>query len=293
MRSLGEGFRVGHWTDESVPTGCTVVLPPAGNVCSCDVRGMAPGSRELAALAPSMPRSEVHGIVLSGGSAFGLAAADGAMRWLAERGTGFRAGQVVIPIVPAAVIFDASAAPGVSRPDSAAGYAACDAAGEGDVPRGRIGAGAGATVGKWAGLDHRAPGGLGVAVAERDGVRVAALAVVNAFGDVIGRDGTVLAGTRATDPAFGDVAAASWSQSTVLAVVAATATIGKREAAFIASRGSDGITRSVEPAHTHYDGDVVFAVAAPGARPATRREVDLLGVLAAEAVAEAVRDAVG
>lgn len=292
MVSLPDGFAAGHWTDESVPTGCTVVLPPAGNVCSCDVRGMAPGSRELAALAPHMPRSEVHAIVLSGGSAFGLAAADGAMRWCAEQGRGFRAGPVVIPIVPAAVVFDFAAAPGLRKPDAEAGYAACDAAAGGEIARGRVGAGAGATIGKWAGLDHRSPGGLGVAAAERDDVRVVAIAVVNAFGDVIGENGSVLAGTRATEPALRDVEAASWSENTVLAVVATTATIGKREAAFVASRGSDGITRAVRPAHTHYDGDIVFAVAAPGERPATRREVDLLGMLAADAVAEAVRDAV-
>jgi len=289
---MSDGFRVGHWTDESVPTGCTVVLPPPGNVSSCDVRGMAPGSRELAALAPHMPRSEVHAIVLSGGSAFGLAAADGAMRWCAERGAGFRAGPVVIPIVPAAVVFDFAAAPGMRRPGPEEGYAACEAAIEGEVARGRVGAGTGASIGKWAGLDHRGPGGLGVASAEQDDVRVCALAVVNAFGDIVGDDGTVLAGTRAARPSLRDVEAASWSENTVLAVVTTTATIGKREAAFVAARGSDGITRAVRPAHTHYDGDVVFAVAAPGERPATRREVDLLGMLAADAVASAVRDAV-
>ncbi|HEX9697206.1 MAG TPA: P1 family peptidase [Actinomycetota bacterium] len=292
MRSPAEGFRVGHWTDSSVPTGCTVILPPPGNVSSCDVRGLAPGSRELAALAPAMPRSEVHAVMLAGGSAFGLAAADGAMRWCAERGIGFRAGPVVVPIVPAAVVFDLAAAPGMRKPDADAGYAACEAASPGAVERGRVGAGAGASVGKWAGLDHRSPGGLGLAVAEHDGVTVAALAVVNAFGDVIGEDGSIIAGTRAPDPSLRDVEAAQWSPNTVLAVVATTATIGKRESAFVASRGSDGITRAVRPAHTHYDGDVVFAVAAPGERPATRREIDLLGMLASDAVAAAIRDAV-
>lgn len=292
MHSLGDGFRVGHWTDAGVPTGCTVVLPPDGNVCACDVRGLAPGSRELAALSLDKPRTEVHAIVLSGGSAFGLAAADGAMRWCEQQGRGFRAGPVVIPIVPAAVVFDFAAAPGMRRPGPDEGYAACEAASDGPVERGRIGAGAGVSVGKWAGLDDRAPGGLGIAVAESDGVRVAALAVVNAFGDVIADDGSVLRGTRAAGPSLRDVDAARWSENTVLVVVAATATIDKRQAGFIASRGSDGITRAVRPAHTHYDGDVVFAVAAPGERPATRREVDLLGMLASDAVAAAVRDAV-
>lgn len=268
------------------------MLPPPGNVCACDVRGLAPGSRELAALSPDKPRSEVHAIVLSGGSAFGLAAADGAMRWCEEQGLGFRAGPVTIPIVPAAVVFDFAAAPGMQRPGPDEGYAACAAAAAGDVPGGRVGAGAGVSVGKWAGLDDRAPGGLGVAAVEADGVRVAALAVVNAFGDVIDGDGSVLRGTRATDPSLRDVDAARWSENTVLAVVATEATIDKRQATFMAARGSDGITRAVHPAHTHYDGDVVFAVAAPGSRPATRREVDLLGMLAADAVAAAVRNAV-
>lgn len=292
MLSLGNGFRVGHWTDDDVPTGCTVVIPPPGNVCACDVRGLAPGSRELTALSPDKPRSEVHAIVLAGGSAFGLAAADGAMRWCEEQGLGFRAGPVTIPIVPAAVVFDFAAAPGMRRPGGAEGYAACVAATEHDVGRGRVGAGAGASVGKWAGLDDRAAGGLGIAAIEADGLRVAALAVVNAFGDVIGEDGVVLRGTRASRPSLRDVDSARWSDNTVLAVVATRATIDKRQAAFVAARGSDGITRAVRPAHTHYDGDVVFAVAAPGSRPATRREVDLLGILAADAVAAAVRDAV-
>lgn len=289
MTSFCEGFAVGHWTSPDSSTGCTVVLPPPGNVCAVDVRGQAPGSREIESLDVRRARTEVHAIVLAGASAFGLAAADGAMAWLEERGVGFKAGEATIPIVPAAIVFDAAAFPGAHRPGRDAGYAACDAARAEGIAAGRVGAGAGATVGKWAGREHFAPGGLGIAV-ERDdeGLEVAALAVVNAFGDVVADDGRVVAGTRAPDARF--VAPAAVAGNTVLAVVAVRAGLTKPEAAFLAARGSDGITRAVRPAHTRYDGDVVFAVAAPG--PAGSAALDRLGVLATRAVAAAARAAV-
>lgn len=291
--SLGFGFKVGHWTDAAGMTGCTVVLPPAGNVTSCDIRGSSPSSRETEQLHPDRKLTEVHAVLLTGGSAFGLAAAQGVVEWLAERGLGYQTAVTPVPIVPAAVIFDLSSGDPSSRPGPDAGRAACRAASD-RAPVGAVGAGAGATVGKWAGFDHHSKGGLGMARAARDGLAVSALAVVNAVGDVIGRDGSVLAGTTASNPTYSAPARpqADVPMNTVLAVVATRAILEKRDARFLASRGSDGITISVRPAHTRYDGDVVFAVAAPGERPTSSGELDVLGHLATEAVAEAVRAAV-
>jgi L-aminopeptidase/D-esterase-like protein len=293
---LAPGFRVGHWTNAAGTSGCTVVLPPAGNVASVDVRGLSPGSRELAPLEVERQRTEVHALVLAGGSAFGLAAADGVARWLEARGIGFRVGPAVVPIVPAAVILDAAVADPAARPGPEAGAAACEAAVEAPVATGRVGAGTGATVGKWAGREHGVPGGLGVASAREGDLAVGALAVVNALGDVVAADGRVLAGTRAPEPSFRTPPAdprLAWS--TVLVVVATVARLDKADVHFLAARGSDGVTRAVRPAHTRYDGDVTFAVAAPppaGGRAAGAADLDRLGVLAADAVAAAVRAAV-
>ena len=293
QETLGSGFRVGHWTHPSGKTGCTVVLPPPGNVTSCDIRGSSPSSRETELLHPDRKLTEVHGILLTGGSAFGLAAAHGVVEWLAERGVGYRTPVTPVPIVPAAVIFDLGGADAAARPGPAAGRAACEAAGD-TAETGAVGAGAGATVGKWAGFEHRSSGGLGMATVHSDGLEVSALTVVNAVGDVIAPDGTVVAGTTAPEPAY---VAPSRPQddlpmATVLAVVATRATLDKREVRFLSSRGSDGITVAVRPAHTRYDGDLVFASAAPGTGPTSPMQLDVLGHLATEAVAQAVRGAV-
>ena len=293
MTRLTAGFKVGHWTDPEAQTGCTVILPPSGNVASCDIRGSSPSSRELALLHPDRRLTEIHAVVLTGGSAFGLASAQGVVEWLAEHGIGYETNVTLVPIVPAAVIFDLGSGNPEVRPGPAAGRAACETATEEDVATGRVGAGTGATVGKWAGFEHHAPGGLGVATVSAQGHEVTALAVVNPVGDVLNSDGSVLAGTNAPEaeytgrpPSVGDV-----PMNTVLACVTTTAAMEKREAKWLAARGSDGITVSVKPAHTRYDGDVVFAVAAPPAdgEPAN---MDVLGMLATEAVAAAVRNAV-
>src|SRR5947209_5566360 len=196
------GFSVGHFTLPGGESGCTVVLPPPGNVAAYDMRGSSPGSRELSSLDLERRATEVHAILLSGGSAFGLNPAEGVVAWLEEHGVGYKTEVATIPIVPAAVIFDLAAAAGATRPTRAWGYAACEAAKSALPESGRVGAGAGATVGKWAGRDFRAKGGLGVATVERDGARVDAIAVVNALGDVIDAGGTVLAGTSAPSPRF-------------------------------------------------------------------------------------------
>ena len=294
--TLGSGFRVGHWTAPGGETGCTVILPPPGNVASYDIRGSSPGSRELASLDLQRQRTEIHGLLFTGGSAFGLAAADGVMRWLEEHGIGFRTPIATIPIVPAAVIFDVAAGmPGV-RPGADAGYAACEAATDGPIPTGHIGAGAGATVGKWAGHEHLVPGGLGVATATDGDLRVGALVVANPFGDVVGADGGVLAGTRNPSPSYRPpppTPETGWD-NTVLVAVATNAALSKPDVAFLAARASDGVTRAIRPAHTRYDGDVAFAIAAPreDGRTATNADLDRLAVLAADATAEAIRNAV-
>lgn len=287
--SLGPGFKIGHWSDHDARTGCTVILPPAGNVSSVDIRGSSPGSRELPSLDPDRKLTEVHGILLTGGSAFGLDAATGVMKFLEERGVGYQTGVATIPIVPAAVVFDLGAGSSAVRPGPEQGRLACEDARDREVETGIVGVGTGATVGKWAGREFLVPGGLGIAVAERDGERVSALAVVNSVGDVIDADGSVIAGTTAPDPSY--VAPPSGPlTNTVLAVIATSAVLDKRDVRFLASRGSDGITISIAPAHTRYDGDVVFAVSVPDNRPTAN--LDVLGHLATEAVAEAVRSAV-
>ncbi len=295
-----DGFRIGHWTDQSARTGCTVVLPPGGNVASCDIRGSSPSTRELAHLDPDRKLTEVHAILLTGGSAFGLAAAQGVVDWLAERGTGYQTGVAPVPIVPAAVVFDLGEGDASVRPGPSEGRAACGAASSGPVAIGTVGAGTGATVGKWAGRRFGVRGGVGVAVAEESDAAVTALAVVNSVGDVLAEDGTVLAGTTASDPVYDPPPAPERDvpSDTVLAVVMTTAPLNKRQARWLAQRGSDGITVSVRPAHTRYDGDVVFAVAGSDdvGRPPRlvhqAEDLDVLGFLATRAVAAAVRNAV-
>ena len=291
---LGFGFKVGHWTDPNRITGCTVVLPAAGNVTSCDIRGSSPGSRELALLHPDRRLTEVHAILLAGSSAFGLAAADGVVSWLEQREIGYRTSVATIPIVPGAVVFDLGAANKDSRPGPHAGRAACDDATEDDVPTGRVGAGTGATVGKWAGREHAAPGGLGIGSAEAEGQRASALAVVNSVGDVVDDGGRVVAGSSAhgTSARGPSLAENDLPVNTVLAVVAVEGALDKREVRWLAARGSDGITRSVRPAHTRYDGDVTFAVSAPRHEDFPASDLDVLGRLVTDAVAAAVRDAV-
>lgn len=294
--ALGLGFRVGHWTEPGRRTGCTVILPPPGNVASCDIRGSSPSSRELPLLDLDRRLTEVHAVLLTGGSAFGLAAAEGVVDWLESRDIGYRTPIATIPIVPAAVIFDAAAGRPDLRPSPGAGRAACDAATEGPVETGLVGAGAGATVGKWAGVAHSRPGGLGIGSASAAGHAVSALVVVNAVGDVMGADGSVLAGSGAPEPRRPIGApdeADGPPTNTVIGLVAVEGNLDKREVRWLAARGSDGITVAVRPAHTRYDGDVMFAVAAPSPEPAAPCNLDLLGQLATEAVAAAVRAAVG
>ncbi len=293
MTALAPGFKVGHFTNSDALTGCTVILPPPGNVSSCDIPGSSPGSREIESLHTDKRLTEIHGLLFTGGSAWGLGAADGVMEWLAERGVGYKVGPITIPIVPTTVVLDIGVGDPNVRPGPAQGRLACDAATEAGIATGRVGAGTGCTVGKWAGREFMAPGGIGIASATQDGLTVSALAVVNAVGDILDRDGSVIVGTSNPNPQYLPPGRPDdLTTNTVLAVVAVEAKLDKRDVRFLATRGSDGITTSVRPAHTRYDGDAVFAIAAPPRNDQSTADLDVLGFLATEAVAEAVRNAV-
>ncbi|CAN5711689.1 P1 family peptidase [soil metagenome] len=245
-------------------------------------------------LHPDRRLSEVHAVLLTGGSAFGLAAAEGVVGYLEERGIGYRTSAAVVPIVPAAVVFDLATGRAEARPGPAAGRAACEGAVEGGTARGAVGAGTGATVGKWAGREHAVAGGVGFGYATAEGLEVRALAVVNCVGDVLAPDGSVLAGTGAAEPGPSSPGSGleEAEDNTVLAVVAVKAALDKPAARWLAARGSDGITVTVRPAHTRYDGDVVFAITAPPLEERPPADLDILGPLTTQAVAAAVRDGV-
>jgi L-aminopeptidase/D-esterase-like protein len=294
------GVTVGHFTDARRPTGCTAVLVERGAVGGADVRGGAPGTREIELLDPVNTVAVVHGVLLAGGSAFGLDAAGGVVRFLEERGAGFRAGSAVVPIVPAAILFDLEVGDGRIRPDAAAGHAAARAASAGAVAEGSVGAGAGATVGKMWGMGRAMKGGVGTASLRLPGgTVVAALAVVNAFGDVVDERGQVIAGARSADgtrldpalPAIlGGAAPGSTlgGRNTTLAVVATNVPLTKAETKRVAWMAQGGLARAIVPAHTPVDGDTVFVLSVGGA--AGRAESPLVvGTLAAEAVARAIR----
>ncbi|HVF73511.1 MAG TPA: P1 family peptidase [Acidimicrobiales bacterium] len=269
------GVRVGHWTDPVARTGCTVVLLPAGTVASGEVRGGAPGTREWALLAPERLVSRVDAVVLSGGSAFGLAACDGVVRWCEERGIGFPTPAGPVPIVVGAVLFDLMVGDPTVRPDAAAGYAACESAAESfDV--GRVGAGTGATVGKWRGGEPK-PGGLGAAEESDGDLRVSAVIAVNAWGDV--RTGEPVAPPPQPAVPFGN---------TTIGVVATNARLDKTQCLLVAQSGHDGFARALEPAHAVSDGDALVA-AATGEVDAPLETVRLL---ASRAVERAIRSAV-
>ncbi len=278
------GVTVGHYTDTVGITGCTAILLPPKTVGAYVLAGAAPGTRETDLLGPQTIETEVHAFVLTGGSAYGLAAADGVASWLEEQGVGFEFGGFRVPLVPTAVIFDLPIGDHKARPRAEHGRAAAEAAGT-IVPEGSVGAGTGATVGKWAGREHRMKGGLGTFSANLPGtdVVVGALVVCNAAGDVVDDHGEMIAGARR------DAGIPDWpslrGQSTVLACVATNATLDKGRLTHIARMASGGITRAVRPAHTFHDGDIVFA-AATGYVECDPTPV---GAMAADVVAEALR----
>ncbi len=289
-----DGVRVGTWTSPGSVSGCTVILPPPGTVGALAVRGAAPGTREAAALSAQGKVAECHGVVLSGGSAFGLASADGVVRWLEQQGIGYRVRDAVVPIVGAAILLDGSVADRSQRPDADAGHAACVAASGDEPPEGSVGAGAGCSVAKVGGLAGAWRGGQGTVVLEHDGVIVAALVANNALGEIVDVDGSLIASAR-VDPAvvrypyapIAQMGAASSSPNanTVIGCIVTNAVLDKQSACRVADLAHSGVARAVRPAHTDFDGDALFCLAT-GEAAAT---VDLVAHMAADAVAAAAR----
>ncbi len=307
------GVTVGHWTDLPRATGCTVVLAPEGGMrAACVVRGRATGTRELDALDPHHLVDRVDAILLTGGSAYGLGAADGVMRWLRERGRGLPVGPAgIVPIVPTAVIFDFDLAPGGRAdrwPVADDAYGACAAAST-DVAEGSVGAGTGATVGKALGPRAAVKGGVGTWSARGGDIIVGALVVVNAVGNVMDGSGTILAGARGANGTFVDALAhlasgaspfgaqatnAASGRNTTLAVIATNATLDRTALQGLAHAAGDALARRIIPYGTLFDGDVVFAVSTAARAPATPLQAEALAGLAVPiALERAVRLATG
>ena len=282
------GIRVGHWTDADRATGCTVVLAPDGGaVAGVDVRGSAPGTREIDLLRPTALVDRINAICLAGGSAFGLAAADGVMRRLAERGIGFATAVRPVPIVPAAILFDLAVEDPDAFPDADAGHAATLAAEANDgTLEGRVGAGTGATVAKLGGMELAQPGGVGSAARRLpDGSVVGALVVCNALGDIHARDGRALvtAAGGAVPPPVGN---------TTLVVVGTDASLDRAGCRKLAELGHDALAIGIRPAHTMFDGDVVFAISTGDGSPSPPEALFVLGAAAVDAIGEAIERSV-
>ena len=296
------GIEVGHFTDTRRPTGCSVVITRQGAVGGVAVRGAAPGTRETDLLEPGNTVNQVHAVLLSGGSAWGLDAASGVMRWLDEQGIGLNVGPARVPIVPAAVLFDLTLGDPTIRPDAQAGYTACQNASTQSPAQGNVGAGSGATVGKLFGMHRAMKGGIGTASVRVGGVTVGALVACNALGDVIDPDtGALIAGARqesgnglcntrqsllAGVPPLPILA----GTNTTIGVIATDAKLSKTQAQRLAQIGHDGLARSINPVHTLSDGDTLFALSTGLAD--TSPGMTVLCVMAAEAVARATVQAV-
>lgn len=296
------GIEVGHFTDTRRPTGCSVILARQGAVAGVDVRGAAPGTRETDLLHPSNLVEQVHAITLAGGSAWGLDAASGVMRWLEEHGIGLPVGFGLVPIVPAAVLFDLPVGDHRIRPDARAGYAACAAASTARPLEGNVGAGAGALVGKAFGIAHAMRGGIGSASLCVNGVTVGALVACNAVGDVVDpltgaviagartADGLALRNTRAALLAGEAITPVLAGTNTTIGVIATDAVLSKPQTQRLAQIAHDGLARAINPVHTMLDGDTLFALAT--GQSGKTASMLLLGTLAAEVTARAVMRAI-
>jgi L-aminopeptidase/D-esterase-like protein len=298
------GFSVGHWSDPRAATGCTVVIAPAETRGGVDVRGGGPGTRETEVIGPLAGTAEVTAVVLAGGSAFGLAAADGVAGWLEEQGIGYATPGGLVPIVPAAVVYDLVEGDPSVRPGPEEGRRACEAARPGVPERGRVGAGSGTAVGKLLGRERGVRTGIGYAALRSGrGEIVAALAVVNAFGDVLAEDGRVLAGPRGDDGEFvssaGELASMSGlpappameERNTTLVCVMTDAVLTKPGCSRVARMASAGVARAVDPVFSDVDGDVAFCLASGSGEP-ERYGALAVGAIAAMVTAAAIRDAV-
>ena len=297
------GVKVGHYTLEQRPTGCTVILVEEGAVGGVDVRGFAPGTRETDLLDPVNTVQQIHAISLAGGSAFGLDSASGVVRYLEERGKGLPIGSLRIPIVPAAVLFDLQVGdkPEI-RPNSNCGYRAAQNATSGPVPEGNVGAGAGATVGKLLGIERAMKSGVGTySVTLPNGIKVGAIVVVNAVGSVVDpKTGNVIAGIRTQNGQElldihevlqeGQLSNVLFGENTTIGVVATNASLTQAQVTLVARMAHDGLARSIVPAHTPIDGDTLFAVATGQLDP--QENLIEIGSLAAEVTSQAIIRAV-
>jgi L-aminopeptidase/D-esterase-like protein len=293
------GIRVGHATHVEGATGCTVILCPDGTVGGVDIRGSAPGTRETDLLRPMNLVQTVNAVVLSGGSAYGLATADGVMRWCEEHGIGYKSGTgFLVPIVSAAILMDLPVGqPGI-RPDAAMGYAACEAAAPDPVAQGCVGAGTGCRVGPMGGNARATKGGIGSSAVElENGLVVAAMCAVNAFGDVVDEQGKIFAGLRSEDgSAFVGVQETlrtfrrpvPTTSNTVIGVIATNARLTKEQANKVAQMAHDGIARAVRPAHTMFDGDAIFTLATGQ----VEGDLSVIGAYAADVFEQAIRNGV-
>jgi L-aminopeptidase/D-esterase-like protein len=300
------GIKVGHYTDIRRPTGCTVIVVEEGAVAGVDVRGAAPGTRETDLLDPVHTVQQIHAVVLSGGSAFGLETATGVMRYLEERGIGFKLGTARVPIVPAAILFDLNLGDQKIRPGAEAGYKACQMATSAIPLEGNAGAGAGATIGKLFGFERAMKGGIGTAALKLDDrpgrMTVGAIVAVNAVGDIYDpKSGKIIAGARTQDGKSlvgsmdailrGESLPSSLSgASTTIGVVATDIKLDKAQATKVAQMAHDGLARVINPAHTAFDGDTIFAIST--GKSSRTANVTLIGALAAEAISQAVVRAV-
>jgi len=299
------GISVGHATNTDAVTGCTVILCPPNTVGGVDQRGGAPGTRETDLLHPMHLVNEVNAVLLSGGSAYGLAAADGVMRYLEERDIGYKVqipgAELVVPIVPSAILMDLGIGRSDVRPDSTMGYAACLAATTDPVAQGSVGAGTGCRIGAMMGNELATKGGIGSASVDLgDGLIVSALIAVNAVGDVVDEAGQIIAGLRQSPDSnqfagamnlmrmMARIVEIPSSGNTVIGVVATNARLTKEETNKVAQMAHDGLAQAVRPSHTMFDGDTIFSLAT-GQIPAN---VNAIGAFAAEAVAMAIRNAV-
>lgn len=295
------GILVGHATNLDAVTGCTVIICPDGTVGGVDQRGGAPGTRETDLLRPMHLVNTVNAVMLAGGSAYGLAAADGVMRYLEEQGKGYSAQGLIVPIVPAAILFDLAIGRSDVRPDAAMGYAACESATAEAVEQGSVGAGTGCRIGGGMGNDFATKGGIGSASVDLgDGLIVAALIAVNAVGDVVDQSGQIIAGMR--QPPDGQTFVGSLNMmrlmsrmveppttgNTVIGVVATNAKLTKEQVNKVAQMAQDGLAQAIRPAHTMFDGDTIFALATGE----IEANVNAIGAFAAEVVAQAIRNGV-
>jgi len=290
---MGKHFKVGHHTDKKNITGCTVILCPPRTIASCYIGGSAPGSRETALLSPVKKINEIHALMITGGSAFGLGATQGIMNYLEERNKGYKTGFGVVPLVPAAVIYDLNIGNPKVRPEIDNAYQACKDAKEDFQEEGSIGAGTGATVGKWAGISGGMKGGLGLATSELQGSWITALAVVNAVGDIINEKGDIVAGALDNDGMFlakkhqnnrWNKPEIGFSENTVICALLTNVKMTKLECNILARRAQNGLARAVIPTSTSYDGDVIFTLSTCS----TKSDLEVLYEMGTETLRRAI-----